>query len=640
MDTLLESNSVAAALLELQIRFSTAQNIQFFPPHITVTLCQEDGLLLSRDDRAQFLRGLCEADDLIFVLWAEGPPCHFSWLHVQCTQKPKIQMPGDYDGKWNVIYKDSLPVHADDNLMMAKRLLVNIGLVSASQSLQPANLSAYQTDGWSCGIWTVKFTEELLYRLLHAQPTSEPSMTIRGYVERTNEFIEKVLAAAVEAKRLSEVKENMGQAEETNQVPESDAVEAKADGSNQAEIQPESNAAEAKAGGGNVASGSDAEAPAAAARIEPEAEESRDDSKKDSDPKPAGSSDKVGAGPGIPISLSYTASIDTTGQSRQSEPEEQSRQSGCEDPRNEKEPNGHDGAGEKHMLSTDDFKDDRKEPNTGDFKDTIPEASTQEPPKVDTPAGLAGEDTSPSAEVLAAEEDSGSADAKDMSGSTDSGPAEVLLAEADKSATGTAGIGIGPESVDYRQPDIAVGPSPSEAIADGPSGPMASVIDATVDVGDNDTVLSSDLAAAALTEVAERQVVPTEEKATEQKEEKPNESPIEEANAEVSNLETPQKLTAPTVKIDLGKGKEGSFKSLACWMGGGKLLDKSKKVLNENQGDEGEAEKEPNTKKKARKTVPKSQGDIATPPSKSSAKRRNQKDQKEQEAPAAKKTKK
>lgn len=104
-------------------------------------------------------------------------------------------------------------------------------------------------------------------------------------------------------------------------------------------------------------------------------------------------------------------------------------------------------------------------------------------------------------------------------------------AAADSAAAGTAGTGIGAESVDfggigtveYRQPEaepvISEGPSLSEAIAGGPmaSEPMASVIEATVNVGDNDTVLcnigTSVLAAAALTEVAERQVPPLQEAA-------------------------------------------------------------------------------------------------------------------------------
>jgi hypothetical protein len=208
-------------------------------------MCGEEGLVLLKEEKEIFLKELAEATDLIFVLWSEGPPRHYTWLHVQCTKKSKRPLPGCSSGTWSVTYMDPLTIPADDNLVIAKRLLSNIGLGIQADKLT-VSASAKQADGWSCGLWCVMFTEQLLCRLLHAQLPSEPSVTTLNVIERTNEFIEKVLAAAaVEAKRLSEVKENMGeessaaveesdqlaqdQTEETmtNQVPESDATEAK-----------------------------------------------------------------------------------------------------------------------------------------------------------------------------------------------------------------------------------------------------------------------------------------------------------------------------------------------------------------------------------------------------------------------------
>ena len=85
------------------------------------------------------------------------------------------------------------------------------------------------------------------------------------------------------------------------------------------------------------------------------------------------------------------------------------------------------------------------------------------------------------------------------------------------------------------------------------------------------------------------------------------------------------------IRIDLGKA--GSFKSLDCWMTGGK------KALNESQGGEGKAKKQPEEEiiANTKSTVSTIEGDEATPPPK---KKRRQKDQNQQEEPAAKAAKK
>ena len=144
MNNLLESNSVAAGLSELEVRFDITSKIEFFPPHVSVTLCEEDGLPLLKSERELFLKELSQKDDLVFVIWAEGPPRHFTWLHVRCTKKCKVQRFGD--GKYDVTYKDPLAFPADGNLEKAKRLLCNIGLPDAADTLAPSNRD-YQADG-------------------------------------------------------------------------------------------------------------------------------------------------------------------------------------------------------------------------------------------------------------------------------------------------------------------------------------------------------------------------------------------------------------------------------------------------------------------------------------------------------------
>ena len=157
MNNRLESNSVAAGLLELEVRFDITSKIQLFPPHVSVTLSEEDGLPLLKNERELFLKELSQKDDLVFVIWAEGPPRHFTWLHVRCTKKCKVKRIGD--GKYDVTYKDPLAFPTDGNLEMAKRLLCNIGLPDAADTLAPSNRD-HQADGWSCGVWCCTLTED------------------------------------------------------------------------------------------------------------------------------------------------------------------------------------------------------------------------------------------------------------------------------------------------------------------------------------------------------------------------------------------------------------------------------------------------------------------------------------------------
>ena len=80
----------------------------------------------------------------------------------------------------------------------------------------------------------------------------------------------------------------------------------------------------------------------------------------------------------------------------------------------------------------------------------------------------------------------------------------------------------------------------------------------------------------------------------------------------MTNFDTPQKVVAipdATEKDGHKKGvqlKEGTFKSISCWM------TRDKKEPNEKA----DAKEAPNTDPTERKAVPKSQGSEATPPPK------------------------
>ena len=187
---LLESSSVAAALLELEVRFDlAASKIQLVPPHVTVTLCSADGLLLQQKEREEFLSQLCQKAQLFFVIWSEAR--HYTLLHLSRKMG---------DSHYTTTYMDSLRAPAKGNIVVAKQLLCNLGLNSEATALVPSN-TEFQGDGWSCGIWCIKWTEQVLRRLRNEVPVFE-GPSIHDIVVRTNEFIIAALQAN-EAKSLS-----------------------------------------------------------------------------------------------------------------------------------------------------------------------------------------------------------------------------------------------------------------------------------------------------------------------------------------------------------------------------------------------------------------------------------------------------
>ena len=187
---LLESSSVAAALLELEVRFDlAASKIQLVPPHVTVTLCSADGLLLQQKEREEFLSQLWQKAQLFFVIWSEAR--HYTLLHLSRKMG---------DSHYTTTYMDSLRAPAKGNIVVAKQLLCNLGLNSEATALVPSN-TEFQGDGWSCGIWCIKWTEQVLRRLRNEVPVFE-SPSIHDIVVRTNEFIIAALQAN-EAKSLS-----------------------------------------------------------------------------------------------------------------------------------------------------------------------------------------------------------------------------------------------------------------------------------------------------------------------------------------------------------------------------------------------------------------------------------------------------
>ena len=181
-----EASSIKAAFLELEVRFAENTTFRLFSPDVTVTFCDPEGLKLDQygGNVQAFKDALFSKNDLVFAIYGE-PPRHYTWLglHKVSSLPPE----------WVVTYKDALKVPTEPNLEKARQLLKNLGFMEEAAKLAASNKD-FQLDGWSCGIWDIKWTEHLL-RKCRGEPVL-PMATNLAIIARTNEFIAKVVEAS------------------------------------------------------------------------------------------------------------------------------------------------------------------------------------------------------------------------------------------------------------------------------------------------------------------------------------------------------------------------------------------------------------------------------------------------------------
>ena len=84
------------------------------------------------------------------VVWA---PEHYTLLKISLEK-----------GVHRVEYQDSLVEPAPGNLKWAKQILINLGFETLVDEVVPKN-KVFQQEGWSCGLWSLKFIEQDEYIL-------------------------------------------------------------------------------------------------------------------------------------------------------------------------------------------------------------------------------------------------------------------------------------------------------------------------------------------------------------------------------------------------------------------------------------------------------------------------------------------
>ena len=126
------------------------------------------------------------AKHAFFVVHAEAPQ-HFTCLEVhESTCEETIT--------WRVEYRDSLATPPETSKRAAKAILENLGFVGPEYALPAPRNTSVQKDGWSCGIFASNWIERSL-RELRGEGRA-PKIGEKAFIERTNEFIEKIRAAS------------------------------------------------------------------------------------------------------------------------------------------------------------------------------------------------------------------------------------------------------------------------------------------------------------------------------------------------------------------------------------------------------------------------------------------------------------
>ena len=143
-------------------------------PSIACSLQDPEGL---KDDlggeTAKFIEELKSAKLVCIIVYSENPR-HYTYLEFLKNAET-----------WQISYKDSLKTASESALATAARIMNNIGL-KQDAPLKPSNVF-YQEDGWSCGLWALKFVEAAVRK--HLGEPRIPDASIADATVFINKFI-------------------------------------------------------------------------------------------------------------------------------------------------------------------------------------------------------------------------------------------------------------------------------------------------------------------------------------------------------------------------------------------------------------------------------------------------------------------
>ena len=174
----IEQTSLSALLHELRTRFKPGPEIRIFEPSVCTVYSHEAVGDDHGGENDKFAEDLLAIKHIFFVIWSENPS-HFTYIY---TRKPEGDEPRLIE------FKDSLKLPPETSRKAATSLLRNLKL--AEKCPEPCN-RMFQTDGWSCGLWTVRWIERQL-REIAGEPRMKPP-SIMDVFARGQDFIDKII---------------------------------------------------------------------------------------------------------------------------------------------------------------------------------------------------------------------------------------------------------------------------------------------------------------------------------------------------------------------------------------------------------------------------------------------------------------
>ena len=184
-----EHSTARAALLELELRFEL-KDVVLVPPSVVIALSDPDGIAKDGGcETAKYTENIKKAQAALFVIWGAHPD-HYTLLVLECD-------PEGAEG-YKVRYRDPLKVPSKDCRERASRLLSNMDLPLSAELVQQ-RAKIFQTDGWSCLVWVLKWIESEL-RSFRGEPIRK--LASHGeIIARVNAFIGRLKNSTVELER-------------------------------------------------------------------------------------------------------------------------------------------------------------------------------------------------------------------------------------------------------------------------------------------------------------------------------------------------------------------------------------------------------------------------------------------------------
>ena len=142
-----------------------------------------DGFNAQDEEWQAFLARVQQATTVLIPVWAQGPD-HYTYLE---ATRPTVA------SSWRVTYADSLPTPSKNSMTAARQIARRLGLWKRGEDWPGTSYKGFQEDGWSCGLWVLRWIEARL-RELRGEVGAEP-VPLEQQTQRLTGFIHALKSA-------------------------------------------------------------------------------------------------------------------------------------------------------------------------------------------------------------------------------------------------------------------------------------------------------------------------------------------------------------------------------------------------------------------------------------------------------------